>query len=128
VAAGTERCFHDGLEVTSRPCVSPFVLTAKPFGADAPTHNFSVVITDVCGNNKTAKYSYSTDGAKAVSEIDFVDPNIMNEAGSFATAATSTTPTRRVTTASAAASTAAGALQTAALALLASALLAGALV
>lgn len=47
------------------------------------SHNFSVVMTDVCGSNKTANFTYSADGAKAISEVDYVDPSRMDEGTTF---------------------------------------------
>lgn len=79
VAAGEEQCYHDGVEILSTPCASPMIVAAKAFSANVTSHNFSVVITDVCGNTKFANFTYTADGAKAVSEVDYVDPNRMDD-------------------------------------------------
>lgn len=68
MAAGEERCYHDDVEV-STPCASPMIVAAKAFSANTTKHNFSVVMTDVCGNVKMANFTYTSDGAKAISEV-----------------------------------------------------------
>jgi hypothetical protein len=82
VAAGTEECFHDGVELAA-PCGSPMIVAAKAFSANVTSHNLSVVLTDVCGRTKAANWSYTADGAKAVSEIDYVDPASMDEGATY---------------------------------------------
>ena len=126
VAAGEEKCYHDNVEVKTA-CASPMIIAAKAFSANVTQHNFSVVITDVCGNTKFANFSYSADGAKAISEVDYVDPTVLDDgSGTFSTGAT-TTGTRRTTGVSAAApvTTAAGLIKSTAAAFVASILLMG---
>lgn len=57
-------------------------LAAKAFTANTTSHNFSVVMTDVCGNVKMANFTYGVDGAKAISEVDYVDPTTMQDGSS----------------------------------------------
>lgn len=126
VAAGQEKCYHDNVEVKTA-CASPMILAAKAFSANVTSHNFSVVITDVCGNTKFANFTYTADGAKAISEVDYTDPTVLDEGtGTFSPVAATGATTRRTTGVSAAgAPTAAGLLRRAAAAVLASALLMG---
>jgi len=127
VAAGEEKCYHDGVEVKTK-CASPMVVAAKAFTANATSHNFSVVFTDVCGNTKFANFTYTADGAKAVSEVDYVDPTVLDEgSGTFGGASTIASSSRSRTGVSAAApvATGAGLLRNTAAAFLASILLMG---
>lgn len=101
VAAGEEKCYHDGVEITATPCVSPMIVAAKAFSSNVTHHNFSVVMTDVCGNSKTANFTYSAEGAKAVSEIDYVDPGKMDETTTFGLTGASSTRSRTGTSAAA---------------------------
>lgn len=123
VAAGEEQCYHDGVEIMSTPCASPMIVAAKAFSANVTSHNFSVVITDVCGNTKFANFTYTADGAKAVSEVDYVDPNRMDDGTVMPTG----TSTRRGSGTSAAApvTTGAGLLRNTVAAFVASILLMG---
>jgi hypothetical protein len=121
VAAGGEKCYHDGVEVPLVSCASPMIVVAKAFSANVTSHNFSVVMTDVCGNQKAANWTYTAGGAKAISEVDYVDPNVMSDGANFGVVPA----TARRTTISAAApiTTAAGLLRSTAAALVASLLL-----
>lgn len=124
VAAGVEKCYHDGVEIPLVPCVSPMIVVAKAFSANVTTRNFSVVITDVCGNNKTANWTYTAGGAKAVSEIDYVDPNAMSD-GTGTFGMVPATARRTTTSAAAPVTTATGLLRSTAAAFVASLLLMG---
>jgi hypothetical protein len=126
VAAGEERCYHDGVEILTDPCVSPMVVKAKAFNANVTRHNFSVAITDVCGNIKHANFTYGPDGAKAESEIDYVDPATMDESsgGLIVTGSNA----RRTVSAAAPATTTTGLIKSTAAAFVASILLMGLLV
>lgn len=126
VAAGEEKCYHDDVEVTAG-CESPMVVTAKAFTGNVTTHNFSVVIKDVCGNTKFANFSYTAAGAKAISEVDYVDPGSMSDSGTF-TVPTSSSTRRSTVSAAAPVLTASGLLKTTAAAFAASLLLMGLLV
>lgn len=125
VAAGTEVCYHDGVAL-STPCASPMIVAAKAFSANVTSHNFSVVITDACGQNKTANFTYTADGAKATSEIDYVDPNSMDSGATYDMASASSVTTRK-STVSAAAPMVGGLLQSVAAAFVATVLLMGVL-
>lgn len=124
VAAGEETCFHDGVEIKSTPCASPMIVAAKAFSANVTSHNFSVVMTDVCGNTKTANFTYTPSGAQAISEVDYVDPNVMDE-GSTTFTTTSTSTRRTGTSAAAPVTTPAALLRNTAAAFVASVLLVG---
>lgn len=126
VAAGEEKCYHDGVEVKAA-CASPMAIAAMAFTANVTSHNFSVVFTDVCGNTKLANFTYSADGAKAISEVDFVDPTVLDDgSGTFGGASTIASSSRRTgVSAAAPVTTGAGLLRNTAAAFLASILLMG---
>lgn len=67
---GQERCFHDDVEIPN--CRSGLVVQAKDVAHDSKEHKFRVVFEDVCGNTKDAEYTYTQEGVKAVSKVDYI--------------------------------------------------------
>lgn len=81
-------------------------------------------MTDVCGNNKTANFTYSAEGAKAISEVDYVDPGRMDEGNTFGITP-GTGRSRTSTSDAAAVTTTAGLMRSTAAAFVASVVLMG---
>ncbi|KAF8065490.1 hypothetical protein HT031_003091 [Scenedesmus sp. PABB004] len=67
---GTERCYHDKVEVPD--CASGIQIYAKDMSDKATEHTFRVVFEDVCGGEKVAEYKYTQAGVEAVSKVDYI--------------------------------------------------------
>eukprot|EP00878_Enallax_costatus_P028568 GHUV01030865.1.p1 GENE.GHUV01030865.1~~GHUV01030865.1.p1 ORF type:complete len:509 (+),score=149.61 GHUV01030865.1:466-1992(+) len=67
---GEERCFHDNTEIPN--CKSGLVVQARDVSHDDKEHKFRVEFTDVCGNTKDAEYTYTQEGVKAASKVDYI--------------------------------------------------------
>ena len=84
VGAGSAVCTHDGAPVSNGihgKCVSPLTVTARAFGSAATTHEVRVVFTDVCGRERTAKYSYTQAGLTVLTAPEVVTTTGGCEAG-----------------------------------------------
>lgn len=65
----TQECYHDGQKLTA--CNSPMTITANNLTSDTE-HQFTVVMTDICGHQKNASYRYTSAGVTKMSQIDYI--------------------------------------------------------
>lgn len=69
VGIGKETCYHD--DVILPDCKSPLSVEAMDVSSKDTQHTFRVEFTDVCGETKDAKFTYTQLGVTPVSTVDY---------------------------------------------------------
>eukprot|EP00775_Hariotina_reticulata_P009794 gene9794-9952_t len=69
VGIGKETCYHD--DVMLPECKSPLSVEAMDVSSKDTQHTFRVEFTDVCGETKDAKFTYTQTGVTPVSKVDY---------------------------------------------------------
>lgn len=69
VGIGKETCYHD--DVMLPECKSPLTVEAMDVSSKDTQHTFRVEFTDVCGETKDAKFTYTQTGVTPVSRVDY---------------------------------------------------------